>query len=105
MAEQRKHPRFRSLNFVSIEGAVFRTLDVSREGLMIEMEKPPVIGQRLTLHVAFGEALVKMPVEVMRHETRGKRWTGVGCRFENLTPRARMAIEEHIIAMKMAGKA
>jgi hypothetical protein len=105
MAEQRKHPRIRSLNFVSIEGAVYRTLDVSREGLMIEMGAPPAVGTKLVLHVAFGEAVVKLPVEVMRNEPRGKKWFGVGCRYENLSPRARMAVEEHIIAMKMAGKA
>jgi hypothetical protein len=107
MGERRVHTRIRSLNFVAVEGLLFRTLDVSREGLMLEMATPPPVGAKLQLTIAFGETMVKVPAEVMRHEQRGKKWIGVGLKFGELNSKARVALEQHLIAMKMqeAGKA
>lgn len=108
MAEKRTNPRLRSLNLVAVEGLLFRTLDVSAEGLMLEMAAPPPVGTKLTLVVAFGEDVVKLPCTVMRHEERGKKWSGVGVKFDApLNSKARAALQQHIIAKKMeaVGKA
>lgn len=106
MPEKRTAPRLRSLNFVAVEGLLFRTLDVSAEGLMLEMAAPPPVGTKIQLVVAFGEDVVKLPCTVMRHEERGKKWIGVGMKFDALNSRARSALQQHIIAKKMeaAGK-
>jgi hypothetical protein len=107
MAERRTNTRLRSLNFVAVEGLLFRTLDVSAEGLMLEMASPPPVGAKLLLVVAFGEEVVKLPCTVMRHEERGKKWIGVGMKFDTLNSKARSALQQHIITKKMeeAGKA
>jgi hypothetical protein len=95
---RRKSPRIHSLNFVAEEGMMFRTLDVSREGMMLEMVSPPPLGSRLDLTVAFGEAVVHLPVHVVRHELLAGNRVGVGVRFEELGAEARRAVEEHVAA-------
>lgn len=96
MADKRKSPRVHSLNFVAEEGLMHRTLDVSREGMMLEMLVPPPLGTRMNLTVAFGESVVTFPAQVMRHELIQGNRVGVGLRFENLPPEARAAIEAHL---------
>jgi hypothetical protein len=95
---RRASPRIHSLNFVAEEAAMFRTLDVSREGMLLEMMSPPPLGARLDLHVAFGEAIVRLPAQVVRHELREGGRTAVGVRFESLDATARKAVEDHCAA-------
>jgi len=100
MADNRRHsPRIHSLNFVAEEGLMFRTLDVSRDGMMLEMGSPPPLGTRLDLQVAFGEDILRLPAQVVRHELLEKNRVGVGVRFEALDPAARKAVDEHVAAM------
>ncbi|HEU4394223.1 MAG TPA: PilZ domain-containing protein [Planctomycetota bacterium] len=103
MADKRQNPRYRSLNFAAKDGVLFRTLDISIEGMLLEMEKPPQLGTRVTLTVAFGEKVVTVSGEVVRHVTRVKGKTGVGVRFDTLEPKAKWALEEHLIERKMKG--
>jgi hypothetical protein len=100
---RRKSPRIHSLNFVAEEGRMFRTLDVSPEGMLLEMGAPPPLGSRLDLHVAFGEEIVRLAGMVVRHELIGVGRVGVGLRFENLDAAARRAVAEHVESKK-AGK-
>ena len=104
MSDKRVHPRFRSLNFVAKDGQLYRTLDVSLEGMLLEMEKPPPLGTKVTVSVAFGEKVVNLTGEVVRHVPRGKGRIGVGLRFARLDPKARWALEEHLIEKKMQTK-
>jgi len=96
MADKRRSPRIHSLNFVADEASMFRTLDVSRQGMLLEMGVPPPLGSRLELRVAFGETVVRLPSQVMRHELLPGNKVGVGVRFEDLDARARAVIEKHI---------
>ncbi len=99
MADNRRHsPRIHSLNFVAEEGLMFRTLDVSREGMMLEMGSPPPLGSRLDLQVAFGETILRLPARVVRHELLEKHRVGVGVRFEGLDAAARKVLDEHVAA-------
>jgi len=100
---RRKSPRIHSLNFVAEEGGMFRTLDVSPEGMLLEMRAPPPLGSRLDLRVAFEERIVRLPGLVVRHELLGTGRVGVGIRFEDLGAAARRAVEQHVEAKK-AGK-
>lgn len=97
---RRAFPRIRSLNFVADEGLMFRTLDVSDDGMLLEMGAPPPLGTCMNLRVAFGETLVSLPAQVMRHELLGRNRIGVGVRFRELDPRARQAIAAHVKANK-----
>jgi c-di-GMP-binding flagellar brake protein YcgR len=98
MAQNRRSsPRIHSLNFVAEEGLMFRTLDVSREGMLLEMGSPPPLGGRLDLQVAFGEDVVTIPAQVVRHELLEDRHVGVGVRFLRLEPEAKRALYEHVV--------
>lgn len=101
MGEKRKSTRTRSRNFVTVEGVLCRTVDISPSGMMIEMAKPPAIGKRIELLLALGEKMVKIPAEVMRHEPRGEKLTGVGVRFGELNSLVRVALQQHLIALRM----
>jgi hypothetical protein len=96
MAEKRKSPRIQSLNFVAEEGSMFRTLDVSPEGMLLEMGAPPPLGSRLDLRVAFGEAVVRLPAQVVRHELLPGNRVGVGVRFDALDAKARQIVAAHV---------
>ena len=99
MADNRRHsPRLHSLNFVAEEGLMFRTLDVSREGMMLEMGSPPPLGSHLELQVAFGETIIHLPAQVVRHDLLPNHRVGVGVQFGNLDAAATKVIEEHIAA-------
>ncbi len=96
MPDKRKSPRIHSLNFVADEGSMFRTLDVSPEGMLLEMGVPPPLGSRLDLRVAFGEDVVRLPGQVVRHELLPGNRVGVGVRFESLDARARQVVTRHV---------
>ena len=86
-------------------GVVLIDLDVEvlhLEGMLLEMEKPPPMGSRVTVSVAFGEKVVELSGEVVRHVERGKGRTGVGVHFGDLDPKAKWALEEHLIEKKIA---
>ena len=100
MANKRKQERIRSVNFVAKDGKLYRTLDVSLQGMLLEMADPPPLGSRVTVSIAFGERVVGLSGEVVRQESRGRGRTGVGVRFTTLPSKAKWAIEEHLLAKK-----
>jgi hypothetical protein len=100
VANKRKQERIRSVNFVAKDGRLYRTLDVSLQGMLLEMDDPPPLGSRVAITVAFGERVVGLTGEVVRQESRGRGRTGVGVRFHALPSKARWAIEEHLVAKK-----
>jgi hypothetical protein len=101
MAERRKALRTRSRVFVTVEGVLCRSVDISPEGMMIEMPVPPPVGKRIELLVALGEKMLKMPAEVMRHVPRGEKLTGVGVKFGALNSIVRVALNQHLIAKRI----
>ena len=56
--DKRRFPRIQSLNIVADQGKVFRTLDLSREGMLVEMDVPTAIGTRIQLDLALGQPLL-----------------------------------------------
>jgi len=100
--DKRRFPRIQSLNIVAEQGRVFRTLDLSREGMLVEMDVPTALGTRIQLDLALGEEVLEVKGEVVRHVPQDNGRTGVGVRFERLTPRAERAIREYLL--KKAGK-
>jgi hypothetical protein len=101
MANERRHsPRVHSLNFVADEATVFRTLDVSPEGMLIEMGVPAPLGSRLELRVAFGELIVPLHARVVRHELLETQGVGVGVRFEDLNEPAQLALNAEVASRR-----
>lgn len=96
-AEKRRFPRIQSLNIVADKGKVFRTLDLSREGMLVEMDVPAAMGTRLHLDLALGEEILDVQGEVVRHVPQGNGRIGVGMRFDRLTPRAERAIRDYLL--------
>lgn len=95
--DQRRFPRIRSLNIVAEKGRVFRTLDISREGMLLEMDVPAAMGTRLQLDVALGESVVEVSGEVVRHVPQDNGRTGVGVRFDRLSPMAERLIRDFLL--------
>ena len=96
-AEKRRFPRIQSLNIVADKGKVFRTLDLSREGMLVEMDVPAAMGTRLHLDLALGEEILDVQGEVVLHVPQGNGRIGVGMRFDRLTPRAERAIRDYLL--------
>lgn len=94
--DRRQSPRIHSLNFVAEEAAMYRTLDLSREGMLLEMRAPPPLGTRLDLRVAFGEEIVLLPGKVVRHELLEDDRVGVGVRFGPLGEEAVRILEANM---------
>jgi len=101
--ERRKSPRVHSLNFVAEEGLLYRTLDVSPEGMLLEMGVPAPLGSRMEVRVAFGEEILPLHARVVRHELLEEQRVGVGVRFEDLNEAAQNALREHA-AEKQPGR-
>ena len=96
-SEKRRFPRVRSLNIVAERGRVFRTLDLSREGLLLEMDVPAAVGTHLRLDLALGEAILEVKGEVVRHRVQENGRTAVGVRFGRLSPLAERIIREYLL--------
>ncbi len=95
---RRRTTRVHSLNFVAQEGHMFRTLDVSSEGMLLEMPVPPPLGTRMQLRLAVGDEVADVAGQVVRHVLMPDMKVGVGIHFENLTPGARA-----LLAARVAG--
>lgn len=99
-SEKRRFARIRTLNIAAKQGRVFRTLDLSREGMLLEMDDPTPVGTHLSLDVALGESVVELTGEVMRHVPQGNGRVGVGVRFERLSPKAERALRDYLLALQ-----
>ena len=95
--EKRRYPRINSLNIVADRGRVFRTLDLSREGMLLEMDHPAPLGTRLALDVALGEAVVELQGLVVRHVPQDNGRIAVGIRFDRVTPKVERALREFLL--------
>ncbi|HEU4394222.1 MAG TPA: PilZ domain-containing protein [Planctomycetota bacterium] len=95
--EKRRYPRINSLNIVADRGRVFRTLDLSREGMLLEMDFPAALGTRLALDVALGESVVEVQGLVVRHVPQDNGRIAVGIRFDRVTPRVERTLREFLL--------
>ena len=95
--DKRRFPRLRSLNIVAEKGRVFRTLDLSREGMLLEMDVPAAMGTRLQLDLAVGDDIIDVGGEVMRHVAQDNGRVAVGIRFSRLSPKAERMIREYLL--------
>lgn len=95
--DKRRFPRLRSLNIVAEKGRVFRTLDLSREGMLLEMDVPAALGTRLHLDLAVGDDVIDVGGEVMRHVAQDNGRVAVGIRFSRLSPKSERMIREFLL--------
>ena len=95
--EKRRYPRINSLNIVADRGRVFRTLDLSREGMLLEMDLPAALGTRLALDVALGESVVELQGLVVRHVPQDNGRIAVGIRFDRVTPKVERTLREFLL--------
>ena len=95
--DRRRYPRIRSLNIVADQGRVFRTLDLSREGMLLEMDVPTAVGTKLSMDIGLGEDVVEVHGEVLRHVPQDNGRIAVGIRFDRLAPRTERALREYLL--------
>jgi hypothetical protein len=95
--DKRRFPRIQSLSFVADRGRVFRTLDLSREGMMVEMDIPPAIGTRVHLDLALGESVLEVQGVVRRVIGQQNGRSGVGVQFDRLPPKSERAIRDYLL--------
>jgi hypothetical protein len=98
--DKRRFPRISSMNMVADKGRLFRTLDLSREGMLLEMDIPAPIGSRLQVDLALGEEILEVVGEVKRHVAQGNGRIAVGILFDRLSPRAERRIREFLLSRK-----
>ena len=95
--DKRRFPRVQNLSFVAEKGRVFRTLDLSREGMMLEMHPPAPVGTQIQVDLALGEEVLEVQGEVMRHVPQPDGSLAVGIRFGRLSPRAERTIRDFLL--------
>ena len=95
--DKRRFPRLQSFNIVAEKGRVFRTLDLSREGMLLEMDFPAAIGTRVHLDLAAGEDVIAVAGEVMRHVPQDNGRVAVGIRFSRLLPKSERMLREYLL--------
>ncbi len=92
MPEKRRSVRVKRHHLVSEEGRLYRTLDISRDGMLLESTSPPPIGALVEFRIALGEHVVVVRGRVVRHVPLPGNRTGVGLQLENLDPGTRMLL-------------
>ena len=101
MAEdKRRFPRIKSMNIVVEKGRVFRTLDLSREGMLLEMDPPAAVGSHLQVDLALGEDIVDVQGDVKRHVPQPDGKIAVGILFGRLSPKADRTIRDYLLKKK-----
>jgi len=96
-SEKRRFPRIRSLSFVADKGRVFRTLDLSREGMLLEMAPPADIGTQIHVDLALAEEVIEVQGEVKRHVPQPDGKVAVGILFDRLSPKAERTIRDFLL--------
>ncbi len=105
--ERRRDPRLKRLNMVSLsrcnemgvwlDQAVGRTLDISQNGILLELDHYLESGARVRLEVALAEDVIALGGVVCHVEViEGLERYTVGIEFQELTPKARATLEDYI---------
>ena len=95
--DKRRFPRLQSLNIVAEKGRVFRTLDLSREGMLLEMDVPASLGTRVHLDLGVGDDVIDVAGEVVRHVPQDNGRVAVGIRFSRLAPKSERMLREYLL--------
>ncbi|MCK6479963.1 MAG: PilZ domain-containing protein [Planctomycetaceae bacterium] len=95
--DKRRFPRIEALNIVADKGRVFRTLDLSREGMLLEMDVPAPVGTNLVVDLALGEVVLEVKGQVVRLVPQKNGRMGVGVKFDRLSPRSERHIREYLL--------
>ncbi len=82
---------------VAEKGRLFRTLDLSREGMLLEMDVPAALGTRLSVDIALGEEILEVVGEVKRHVPQDNGRIAVGILFDRLPPKAERRLREFLL--------
>ena len=108
MAEQRKNPRVDSLNLVTFtsfddEGVILsnaysRTLNLSKEGMLIEMRQAPAINTLILISLGIGEKIIQVQGKIARVETQPDNLLQVGISFINVNPYYQKVLHDYLRA-------
>ncbi|MEK7485978.1 MAG: PilZ domain-containing protein [Planctomycetota bacterium] len=108
MAEQRKNPRVDSLNLVTFtsfddEGVILsnaysRTLNLSKEGMLIEMRQAPAINTLILISLGIGEKIIQVQGKIARVETQPDNLLQVGISFINVNPYDQKVLHDYLRA-------
>ena len=114
MNERRTHSRLDTLNILSYElldpkagfgwRGMGRTLNVSENGLLLEIYSPLEKGQSIALTVGFEESLVSLRAQVMHVETTGNDRYHAGIELREIDAQARGVFQRYIEAFRAASE-
>lgn len=106
--EQRKNPRVDSLNLVTFtsfddEGVILsnaysRTLNLSKEGMLIEMRQPPALNTLILVSLGIGEKIIQVQGKIVRAEPSEKDLFLVGISFINVNPYDQKVLNDYLRA-------
>lgn len=99
----------RAIDLVQVEEFIFpalttfkgdetlgRTLDLSRDGLRLELDHALPLRSRVRLHLALGERLLRLDGWVRSSRVREPRGAEVGIEFLGVDPAQRAALDEFL---------
>jgi twitching motility protein PilT len=106
LAERRHEPRLHTLNLVNVteydevgfkaDLTSGRTLDLSHDGIRLELNHPLLLGATVDLALALGPRVLEVRATVRDLQTLGRNLVAVGLKFEGLSAEAKAAIDEHL---------
>lgn len=112
MTERRHEPRVKAVDMVHVEeyryptledyktdDAIGRTLDLSHDGMRLELDHCIPLRSRVKIELAFGEQVLHLngKVRSIREiDEKGDHWCDHGIEFIDVTPEQYEALEEHL---------
>jgi hypothetical protein len=108
VSERRHEPRIKAMNLVHVEeyayptlgeyktdDAIGRTLDVSHDGMRLELDHCLPLRTKVKLELALGNQILHLEGRVRSIVEVDAHLCDMGIQFENLTPEQYEALEEH----------
>lgn len=106
MNDHRKNPRVGSLNLVSFtsyndEGVVqshsySRTLNLSREGMLLEVKEAPALNTLIIVSLGLGEKIIQVQGKIVRVEERESQLFTIGISFLNVNPYDQKVLDDYL---------
>jgi len=109
MTERRNEPRIHTMNLVHIEGyrfptltdfktddAIGKTIDLSHEGMRLELDHALPLRSRVEIELALGNQVLKLHGRVKSIQEVDERLCDMGIEFVDVAPEDYEALDAHL---------
>lgn len=109
MSERRHEPRIKTMNLVHVaeysyptltefktDDALGKTIDLSHDGMRLEMDHALPLRARVQLELALGESILHLQGRVRSIQAIDEQRVDLGVEFVDLTPEQYERLEEHL---------